>query len=69
MGVDAAFLALCEENERRSVEILSAGLCPTCVFAEERGERPVPAHGNCLYAGQNRMGHSKTGHCTADACY
>lgn len=42
--------------------------CSVCENAKAKEMPPFIKHNNCLYAGK-RVGHSSSGHCTADACY
>lgn len=60
-----------EEPERETVTFTPTYVdgCESCDAAKALDQAPIPAHGNCLYAGRDVMGHHPDGHCTADACY
>lgn len=60
-----------EEPERETITFTPNYVdgCESCDIAKAAGQAPIPAHGNCLYAGRDVMGHHPEGHCTADACY
>ena len=42
--------------------------CEICERADENGKMPFIGHFNCLYQGK-AIGHTSSGHCTADSCY
>jgi hypothetical protein len=43
--------------------------CTICQDAMAKGEMPFISHENCLYKGRISIGHTSSGHCTANACY